>query len=143
MQTFHNYIIYSFRKIKQHKEQQQQQQKKKKKEKKKKEQQQQQQKKKKKKNKKKKKKKKQAWTKQTYCMLLYISSSTAITITILTNIYPKYSYNHISSCGHGTKAVIQTHKSINQWRIRMFRPTDMDPRTKGVIRRPRIVSINW
>ena len=43
------------------------------------------------------------------------------------------------SCGHGTKAVIQTHKSINEWRIRMFRPTDMDPRTKGVIRRPRIV----
>ena len=43
-----------------------------------------------------------------------------------------------SSCGHGTKAVIQNHKSINEWRIRMFRPTDMDPRTKGVIRRPRI-----
>ena len=42
-----------------------------------------------------------------------------------------------SSCGHGTKAVIQNHKSINEWRIRMFRPTDMDPRTKGVIRRPR------
>ena len=41
-----------------------------------------------------------------------------------------------SSCGHGTKTVIQTHKSINEWRIRMFRPTDMDPRTKGVIRRP-------
>ena len=51
---------------------------------------------------------------------------------------PEY---YLSSCGHGTKAVIQTHKSINEWRIRMFRPTDMDPRTKGVIRRPRIVSI--
>ena len=25
----------------------------------------------------------------------------------------------------------------------MFRPTDMDPRIKGVIRRPRIVSITW
>ena len=49
----------------------------------------------------------------------------------------------ISSCGHGTKAVIQNHNSINEWRIRMFRPTDMDPRTKGVIRRPRIVSITW
>ena len=49
----------------------------------------------------------------------------------------------ICSCGHGTKAVIQNHKSINEWRIRMFRPTDMDPRTKGVIRRPRIVSITW
>ena len=49
----------------------------------------------------------------------------------------------VSSCGHGTKAVIQNHKSINEWRIRMFRPTDMDPRTKGVIRRPRIVSITW
>ena len=48
-----------------------------------------------------------------------------------------------SSCGHGTKAVIQTHKSINKWRIRMFRPTDMDPRIKGVIRHPRIVSITW
>ena len=48
-----------------------------------------------------------------------------------------------SSCGHGTKAVIQTHKSINEWRIRMFRPTDMDPRIKGVIRHPRIVSITW
>ena len=48
-----------------------------------------------------------------------------------------------SSCGHGTKAVIQNHKSINEWRIRMFRPTDMDPRRKGVIRRPRIVSITW
>ena len=36
-----------------------------------------------------------------------------------------------SSCGHGTKAVIQNHKSINEWRIRMFRPTDMDPRTRG------------
>ena len=47
------------------------------------------------------------------------------------------------SCGHGIKAVIQNHKSINERRIRMFRPTDMDPRTKGVIRRPRIVSITW
>ena len=35
----------------------------------------------------------------------------------------------------------QTHKSINEWGIRMFRPTDMDPRIQGVIRRPRIVSI--
>ena len=43
-----------------------------------------------------------------------------------------------SSCGHGTKAVIQNHKSINEWRIRMFRPTDMDPRTKGVIRCVRV-----
>ena len=40
-----------------------------------------------------------------------------------------------SSCGHGTKAVIQNHKSINERRIRMPRPTDMDPRTKGAIRR--------
>ena len=48
-----------------------------------------------------------------------------------------------SSCSHGTKAIIQNHKSINEWRIRMFRPTVMDPRTKGVIRRPRIVSITW
>ena len=31
------------------------------------------------------------------------------------------------------KAVIQTQKSIYEWRIRMFRPTDMDPRIKGVI----------
>ena len=48
-----------------------------------------------------------------------------------------------SSCGNGTKAIIQTRKSVNKWRIRMFRPTDMDPRIKGVIRRPRIVSITW
>ena len=33
--------------------------------------------------------------------------------------------------------IIQTHKSVNEWRIRTFRPTDMDPRIKGVIRRPR------
>ena len=47
-----------------------------------------------------------------------------------------------SSCGNGTQATIQTHKSVNERRIRMFRPTDMDPRIKGVrIRRPRIVSI--
>ena len=39
-----------------------------------------------------------------------------------------------SRCGHGTLAVIQTHNSINEWRIRMFRPTDMDHRIKGVIR---------
>ena len=39
--------------------------------------------------------------------------------------------------------VIQTHKCVNEGRIRMFRPTDMDPRIKGVIRRPRIVSITW
>ena len=49
----------------------------------------------------------------------------------------------ISSCGHGTWAVFQTHKYINEWRIRMFRPIGMDPRIKGVIRRPRIVSITW
>ena len=39
--------------------------------------------------------------------------------------------------------IIQTHKSVNKWRIRIFRPTDMDPRIKDVIRRPRIVSITW
>ena len=47
-----------------------------------------------------------------------------------------------SSCGHGTKAVIQNHKSINEWRIRMFRPTDMDPRTKGVIRNWQLPFLN-
>ena len=36
----------------------------------------------------------------------------------------------ICSCGHGIQAIIQTHKSVNKWRIRMFRPTDMDPRIK-------------
>ena len=40
-------------------------------------------------------------------------------------------HNIRSSSGHGTRAVIQTHKSVNEWRIRMFRPTDMDPRMKG------------
>ena len=39
-----------------------------------------------------------------------------------------------------TQAVIQTHKSVNESRIRMFRPTDIDPRIKGAITRPRIVS---
>ena len=48
-----------------------------------------------------------------------------------------------SSCDHGTQAINQSHKSVNEWRIRMFRLTDMDPRIKGVIRRTRIVSITW
>ena len=48
-----------------------------------------------------------------------------------------------SSCGHGTQAIIQIHKSVNEWWIRMFRPTDMDSRIKGVIRHPQIVSITW
>ena len=47
----------------------------------------------------------------------------------------------VSSCGHGTQAINQSHKSVNEWRIRMFISTDMDPRIKDVIRRPRIVSI--
>ena len=48
--------------------------------------------------------------------------------------------NKISS-GHGIQAVIQTHKSVNEWRIRMYRPTYMDPRIKCVIGRPRIKAL--
>ena len=40
-----------------------------------------------------------------------------------------------SSCGHATQARNQYHKSVNEGQIRMFRPTDMDPRIKGVIMR--------
>ena len=47
------------------------------------------------------------------------------------------------SCGHGTQAIIQTPNSVNERQIRMFRPTGMDHRIKGVIRRPRIVTITW
>ena len=38
------------------------------------------------------------------------------------------------SGGHGTQAINQSHKSVNEWRIKMFRPTDMDPRIKGEMR---------
>ena len=43
----------------------------------------------------------------------------------------------LNSYGYGTQAINQSHKSVNERRIRMFRPTDMDPRIKGVVRRPR------
>ena len=39
------------------------------------------------------------------------------------------------SCGHGTQAINQSPKSVNEWRIRMFIPTDMDSRKKGVVMR--------
>ena len=39
---------------------------------------------------------------------------------------PRNQEEEESNCGHGTKAVIQTLKSINEWRIRMFRPTNLN-----------------
>ena len=53
-------------------------------------------------------------------------------------------YNQVgSSCGRGTQAIIQTHKSVNERRTRTPRPTDMDPRTKGATMRPRTASTTW
>ena len=48
----------------------------------------------------------------------------------------------IQVCDQRTESTIQSHKAISKRQIRMFRLTDMDPQ-KGVIRRPRIVSITW
>ena len=58
-------------------------------------------------------------------------------------VFEHYWYLWNSSCRCGTQAMFQTHKSVNECRIEMFRPIEMDPRIKGVIRRPRIVSITW
>ena len=77
------------------------------------------------------------WSAILYCLLAWGGFSFVIFVEF------RVSIDSLSNCGHGTKAIIQTHKSVNEWRIRMFRPTYMDPRIKGVVRRPRIVSITW
>ena len=44
-------------------------------------------------------------------------------------------------CGQHTQATEQPHESTDKCKIRMFRRSDIDPRNKGIIRRPWKVSI--